>query len=203
MEMTGDELRARIDQLGLRYTEAAEQLGLSLAGLHHQMRDMRRVSHHTRDNPQLSRTREAAQTGAPELKTSNRTSNPQLFPPGAILAWSREEETHAPRIGDSDLGSIAERHDIPVSEIEQIRTRLNEGALSYWYLRDKETLVQRQLSYPKIKKELTQLDERIGKLYSSLNNCSDEATFLFDYVEEIVRSEISTHDTSSFGHALH
>ncbi len=47
MEMTGDELRARIDQLGLLYTEAAEQLGLSLAGLHHQMRDMRRVSHQT------------------------------------------------------------------------------------------------------------------------------------------------------------
>jgi hypothetical protein len=45
--MTGDELRSRIDDLGLPYIEAAIRLGLSLAGLHHQMRDVRPVRRQT------------------------------------------------------------------------------------------------------------------------------------------------------------
>jgi hypothetical protein len=45
--MTGDELRHRIDQLGLYYTQAAKLLGLSLSGLHHQMRGDRPVSAQT------------------------------------------------------------------------------------------------------------------------------------------------------------
>jgi hypothetical protein len=45
--MTGNELRQRIDRLGLRYTEAARQLGLSTMGLHHQMRGERAVSRQT------------------------------------------------------------------------------------------------------------------------------------------------------------
>jgi hypothetical protein len=45
--MTGNELRERIDRLGLRYTEAARQLGLSTMGLHHQMRGERAVSRQT------------------------------------------------------------------------------------------------------------------------------------------------------------
>jgi hypothetical protein len=36
--MTGDELRERIKRLGLSYTAAAPRLGLSLAGLHHNLR---------------------------------------------------------------------------------------------------------------------------------------------------------------------
>jgi transcriptional regulator with XRE-family HTH domain len=47
MPMTGDELRRRVDRLGLTYREAAEALGLSLAGLNHQMRGVRSVSRQT------------------------------------------------------------------------------------------------------------------------------------------------------------
>jgi hypothetical protein len=45
--MTGDQLRRRINKLGLHYTEAAGLLGLSLAGLHHQMRGERGVTRQT------------------------------------------------------------------------------------------------------------------------------------------------------------
>jgi hypothetical protein len=45
--MTGNELRERIDKLGLTYGEAAELLGLSLAGLNHQMRGVRPVGRQT------------------------------------------------------------------------------------------------------------------------------------------------------------
>jgi hypothetical protein len=37
--MTGEELRERIKRLGLSYTAAAPRLGLSLSGLHHNLRD--------------------------------------------------------------------------------------------------------------------------------------------------------------------
>jgi hypothetical protein len=45
--MTGDQLRQRIRQLGLTYREAAERLGLTLAGLNHQMRGVHAVSRQT------------------------------------------------------------------------------------------------------------------------------------------------------------
>jgi hypothetical protein len=45
--MNGAELRARIDRLEMTYIEAAERLGLSLAGLHHQMRGERAVTRQT------------------------------------------------------------------------------------------------------------------------------------------------------------
>jgi hypothetical protein len=45
--MTGTELRERIDKLGLTYGDAAERLGLSLAGLNHQMRGVRPVGRQT------------------------------------------------------------------------------------------------------------------------------------------------------------
>ena len=40
-------MRQRIDRLGLHYTEAAGLLGLSLSGLHHQMRGLRGVTRQT------------------------------------------------------------------------------------------------------------------------------------------------------------
>src|SRR5215469_13726408 len=45
--MEGDELRRRLDRLGRPYTELAPLLGLSIDGLHHQMRGNRRVSRQT------------------------------------------------------------------------------------------------------------------------------------------------------------
>jgi transcriptional regulator with XRE-family HTH domain len=45
--MTGTELRERIDRLGLTYIEAARLLGLSRAGLNHQMRGVHPVSRQT------------------------------------------------------------------------------------------------------------------------------------------------------------
>jgi len=45
--MTGNELRQRIDRLGLTYRAAAEKLGLSLPGLNHQMRDVHPVNRQT------------------------------------------------------------------------------------------------------------------------------------------------------------
>ena len=45
--MTGNELRTRIDQLGLTYREAARLLGLTSGGLHHQMRGERAVTRQT------------------------------------------------------------------------------------------------------------------------------------------------------------
>jgi hypothetical protein len=47
VNMTGNELRRRIDRLELTYTAAARLLGLSLAGLNHQMRGERPVSRQT------------------------------------------------------------------------------------------------------------------------------------------------------------
>jgi hypothetical protein len=45
--MTGNELRERIDRLGLPYVEAAPLLGLTISGLHHQMRGERPVTRQT------------------------------------------------------------------------------------------------------------------------------------------------------------
>jgi hypothetical protein len=45
--MTSTELRERIDRLGLTYIEAARLLGLSRAGLNHQMRGVHPVSRQT------------------------------------------------------------------------------------------------------------------------------------------------------------
>jgi hypothetical protein len=45
--MDGDELRRRLDRLGRPYTELAPLLGLSIDGLHHQMRGYRRVTRRT------------------------------------------------------------------------------------------------------------------------------------------------------------
>ena len=45
--MNGGELRSRIDGLNLPYARAAELLGLSTPGLHHQMRAERPVSRQT------------------------------------------------------------------------------------------------------------------------------------------------------------
>jgi plasmid maintenance system antidote protein VapI len=47
IDISGDELRARIKRLGLTYTRAAERLGLTLAGLNKQMRGDRAVSRQT------------------------------------------------------------------------------------------------------------------------------------------------------------
>jgi hypothetical protein len=45
--MTGAELRSRIVRLDLNYRAAADALGLSLAGLNHQMRGIRPVGRQT------------------------------------------------------------------------------------------------------------------------------------------------------------
>ena len=45
--IAGSELRQRVDQLGLTYTAAAKQLGLTLDGLQKQMRGDRPVSRQT------------------------------------------------------------------------------------------------------------------------------------------------------------
>jgi hypothetical protein len=45
--MTGEELRRRIARLGLSYRKAAPLLGLSLSGLHHNLRDERPIGRPT------------------------------------------------------------------------------------------------------------------------------------------------------------
>jgi hypothetical protein len=45
--MTGDELRERIKRLGLSYRAAAPRLGLSLSGLHHNLRNETSISRQT------------------------------------------------------------------------------------------------------------------------------------------------------------
>jgi hypothetical protein len=45
--MSGEELRKRIDALGWSYVDAADQLGLSVPGLHKQMRSVTGVSRQT------------------------------------------------------------------------------------------------------------------------------------------------------------
>jgi hypothetical protein len=45
--MTGGELRKRIKRLGLSYRAAAPRLGLSLSGLHHNLRDETLVGRQT------------------------------------------------------------------------------------------------------------------------------------------------------------
>jgi hypothetical protein len=46
-DVTGKQLRNRINRLGLTYKEAAYRLGLSYWGLHHQMRGERPVTRQT------------------------------------------------------------------------------------------------------------------------------------------------------------
>jgi len=57
--ITGDELRTRIDRLGLRYNEAAMRLGLTINGLQKQMRGERRVGR-PRCCSAMSRRKDAA-----------------------------------------------------------------------------------------------------------------------------------------------
>ena len=58
--MTEDELRQRIGRVGVTFAEAAQQLGLSLSGLNHQMRGVRPVARQTaRLIELLERDREA------------------------------------------------------------------------------------------------------------------------------------------------
>jgi hypothetical protein len=45
--MIGGELRERIKRLGLTYRAAAPRLGLSLSGLHHNLRDERKITRQT------------------------------------------------------------------------------------------------------------------------------------------------------------
>jgi hypothetical protein len=45
--ITGEELRQRVDRLGLTYVEAARRLGLTDDGLYKQMRGTRRVGRQT------------------------------------------------------------------------------------------------------------------------------------------------------------
>ena len=47
IDMNGSELRRRLDRLKRPYTELAPRLWLTVAGLHHQMRGVRRVSRQT------------------------------------------------------------------------------------------------------------------------------------------------------------
>jgi hypothetical protein len=75
--MTGNELRQRIDRLGLYYTEAARLLGLTMGGLHHQMRGERAV---TRQTEMLLERLEADRTAlspSPTLMKYRRTSHGQ------------------------------------------------------------------------------------------------------------------------------
>jgi len=70
--MTGEELRTRIERLGLTYVEAAQRIGLSHAGLQHQMRGERPVGRQTemllewlemeRLTPRRAKTKETAMT---------------------------------------------------------------------------------------------------------------------------------------------
>jgi transcriptional regulator with XRE-family HTH domain len=61
--MTGDELRRRIDRLGLTYTDGARQLGLSLSGLNHKMRGERPVGQQTEIILDLLGTSRAGEAG--------------------------------------------------------------------------------------------------------------------------------------------
>jgi hypothetical protein len=45
--MTGNELRDRLDRLAMSYRQAAAKLGLSVSGLHHQLRGQRPVTRQT------------------------------------------------------------------------------------------------------------------------------------------------------------
>jgi transcriptional regulator with XRE-family HTH domain len=45
--ISGEELRRRIDRLGLTYSEAARRLGLTVDGLQKQMRGVRRIGRQT------------------------------------------------------------------------------------------------------------------------------------------------------------
>ncbi len=45
--MIGNQLRERIDRLGMTYREAARLLGLTYGGLHHQLRGDRAVTRQT------------------------------------------------------------------------------------------------------------------------------------------------------------
>jgi hypothetical protein len=46
--MTGEELRERIKRLGLSYRAAAPRLGLSLSGLHHNLRNETPIGQQTK-----------------------------------------------------------------------------------------------------------------------------------------------------------
>jgi len=69
--MDGTELRRRLDDLGRPYTELAPRLGLTVHGLHHQMRGVRRVTRRTElllENLERERGGEPAQPCRGERK---------------------------------------------------------------------------------------------------------------------------------------
>jgi hypothetical protein len=68
--MTGEELRERIKRLGLSYRAAAPRLGLSLSGLHHNLRNERKI---TRQTEIILEVLEREQTSRQDLTFSTLT----------------------------------------------------------------------------------------------------------------------------------
>ena len=70
--MTGNELRERVSRLGLTYRAAAEKLGMSLPGLNHQMRGLRRVTRQTEMLLERLEAERATQAGSPPISRHGR-----------------------------------------------------------------------------------------------------------------------------------
>ena len=72
--MHGNELRRRLKRLGLKYTAAAPLLGLSIDGLHHQMRGYRPVSRRTELLLEQLELRGQTELILKQLESSRRTT---------------------------------------------------------------------------------------------------------------------------------
>jgi predicted RNase H-like nuclease len=75
--MEGEELRRRIDKIGITYRQAARQLKMSVGGLHQQMRGLRRVSRQTEALLEVLEERRMARTVFPVYPRPAISSQPR------------------------------------------------------------------------------------------------------------------------------
>jgi hypothetical protein len=109
--LEGEELRRRIDKLGLAYTSAARRLKLSIGGLHQQMRGLRRVSGQTEALLEvLEERRMVAFPAYPRPQPSSQPRRIPAAPPTTETLTSADLTTHLVHNALDDLRAFAVRY---------------------------------------------------------------------------------------------
>ena len=117
--MDGNELRSRIDKLGLSYREAASRLGLSGSGLQHQLRGEAKVSRRTEMFlAALEDRRRPLIITASEPSTFRKRRIPPAPAPTEIIT-NVDLHAHDVHYAIRDLDQFAKRHDRVGPEIEE------------------------------------------------------------------------------------
>jgi hypothetical protein len=116
----GNDLRARIDKLGLTYRAAAPRLGLSLSGLHHQMRGEAKVTRRTEMLlEQLEERRQSAITATNPLGVRHRYAAPAPASPNKTIS-NVDVVAVRTRAALNELEAFARRHPELRNEFKQL-----------------------------------------------------------------------------------